>query len=314
MTCLGAPVPFWGPAARLPRVPSQPAVTVCTNREPGAISESLEALREVVPEGRLALVTSGLGDDAVARHRAAAGPGVEVLVEPEAGLARARNRALAWSPDPVIAFVDDDAVVDARWYTALSLAWDDAPESVACIGGPIRPRYAVPPPAWLSAPILPALTLIDLGPEIIDLDPTVTTVYGANVSFRVGPLREVGGFDPAFGHSGRRVFFAEEDEAQRALARAGYGIRWVPAPAVEHLIPAERLTRRSFLRRRFAYGATLGVRRARRRRVALRQALSSSAGCVVAAALRRDALLMERAVRVAENAGVLLAPLVARGR
>jgi len=37
----------------------------------------------------------------------------------------------------------------------------------------------------------------------------------------------------------------------------------------------------------------------------LRQALSSGAGAVVAAAQRRDALFMERAVRAAENAGVL---------
>jgi glucosyl-dolichyl phosphate glucuronosyltransferase len=130
-------------------------------------------------------------------------------------------------------------------------------------------------------------------------------VFGANISFRVGALRRVGGFDPAFGHSGARVFFSEEDEAQRALARLGYRVRYVPDAAVEHVIPAARLTRGSFLRRRFAYGATLGMRRARPLPLAGRQMLSSSAGALVAAAGRRDALLMERAVRAAENAGVL---------
>jgi hypothetical protein len=113
----------------------------------------------------------------------------------------------------------------------------------------------------------------------------------------------VGGFDPAFGHSGRRVFFSEEDEAQRALARLGYVVRYVPDAAVEHVIPPERLTRGSFLRRRFAYGRTLGVRRARPRSLAARQALSSGAGAV--AALGRQKLFMERAVRAAENLGVL---------
>jgi hypothetical protein len=79
----------------------------------------------------------------------------------------------------------------------------------------------------------------------------------------------------------------------------------VPDAAVEHVIPAARLTRRSFIRRRFAYGRALGVRQARPLRLALRQALSSTAGAVAAAITRRDALMMERAVRAAENAGVL---------
>jgi len=281
------------------------AVAVCTNREPRQVEESLAALRAQVPEGMLALVTSGLGAAEVARHQAAAG-GV-VLAETLPGLSRARNLALSWSPAPVIAFVDDDAVVDSGWYEALTRRWGEAPDRVAVIGGPIRPRFEVAPPPWLSPAILPALTLLDLGPEVRDLDPEVTTVYGANISFRVEPLAAGGGFDPAFGHSGRRVFFSEEDEAQRALARAGLRVRYVPDARVEHVIGAARLTRRSFLRRRFAYGLTLGARGARPRGLALRQAASSGAGALVAAARGDGRLLMERGVRAAENAGVVLA-------
>lgn len=291
-------------------VPSEVAVAVCTNRAPGAVAEALAALRAQVPADDLALVTSGLDEGAVDAHRGAFhGP---LLVEPRPGLSHARNRALAWRPDGVVAFVDDDAVAVEGWYAALRQVWGEAPEDVACVGGPIRPRYAAPPPTWLSEPILPALTLLDLGPAQLDLDPFVTTVYGANVSFRAAPLLSAGGFDPAFGHSEGRVFFSEEDEAQRALARLGFRVRYVPGAAVEHVIPADRLTRGSFLRRRFAYGAALGLRRARTRPAAARQAASSAAGLLVAAAQRQDALAMERAVRAAENLGVLLAPLAAR--
>jgi GT2 family glycosyltransferase len=307
MTALRPPEPVSSAETRLRRVPPEVAVAVCTNREPGAAAESLAALRAQVPPGRLALVVSGMAPGAVERHRAEFDG--ELLVEHRPGLARARNRALAWRPEGVVAFVDDDAVVDDGWLAALERAWAEAGDDVACIGGPIRPRYAVEPPGWLSAPILPALTLLDLGREARDLDPFETTVYGANVSFRSAPLRAAGGFDPAFGHSGSHVFFSEEDEAQRALARLGYRVRYVPDAGVEHVIPAERLTRGSFLRRRFAYGSALGVRRARTRRLAARQMLSSAAGALVAGAGRRDALFMERAVRAAENAGVLVAPL-----
>jgi glycosyltransferase involved in cell wall biosynthesis len=279
-------------------------VAVCTNRSAGAVAEALSALSAQVPDGRLVLVASGLDAASVEEHRAAfAGT---VLAEPREGLSRARNRALNGCDDrDAIAFVDDDAVAGPGWFEALERAWADAPEEVACIGGPIRPRFGGAPPHWISDPILPALTLLDLGPERRELDPSVTTVYGANISFRAGPLRAAGGFDPALGHSGGRVFFSEEDEAQRALARLGYRVLYEPAAAVEHVIPPERLTRGSFIRRRFAYGATLGGRRARGLGLAARQAASSGAGALAAAATGRDALFMERAVRAAENAGVL---------
>lgn len=274
-------------------------IAVCTNRSPAEAAESLAALRLEAPPEAVAVVTSGLSPEA------AAGFDGTVLVEPRPGLSRARNRALAWCEGgDVLAFVDDDAVVCSGWFAGLLRAWEAAPDEVACIGGPIKPRWPPGgPPPWVSAPILPALTLLDLGGEVRDLDPFVTTVYGANISFRVSALRRIGGFDPAFGHSGTRIFFSEEDEAQRALARLGYRTRYVPDAAVEHVIPPGRLTRRSFIRRRFAYGATLGVRRARPLRVAGRQAISSGAGMV--AAVGREKLVMERAVRAAENLGVL---------
>jgi glycosyltransferase involved in cell wall biosynthesis len=275
-------------------------VAVCTNREPAAVAEALAALEREVPDDRLALVLSGVQG---AGHEAPV-----VLFEPLAGLSRARNRALHWaSGADVLAFVDDDAVVEPGWYDALRRRWDEAPAEVACIGGPIRPRYSVPPPAWFSDGIAHVLTLLDRGGEVRDLDPDQEAVYGANISFRVEPLRQAGGFDPRLGHSGGRTFFAEEDEAQRALVRLGYRVRYVPDAAVEHVIPPERLTRASFIRRRFWFGAALGTRGGRPKALAARQALASSAGALTAAATRRDALAMERAVRAAENLGVLYA-------
>ena len=284
-------------------------VAVCSNRQPAAVSESLSALREQVGEGRLALVTSGLREAEVEAHRAAFGG--TVLAEPRAGLSRARNRALAWAAAEgadVLAFVDDDAVVAPGWWEALGRGWDEAPADVACIGGPIRPRYATEPPPWFSDGIAHVLTLLDRGPDVRDLDLDPEAVYGANISFRVEPLRQAGGFDPALGHSGSRTFFAEEDEAQRALLRLGCRVRYVPDAAVWHVIPSERLTRASFVRRRFAFGQTLGMHGRRPRAPAARHAVTSAAGALMAGARGDHARAMERAVRAAENAGVLAAP------
>ena len=299
----------------VPRVATIRAA-VCTNRRPEQIAACLDALaRQAGGLGAL-LVCSGLDSGLVAAHARAASdrlPGMEVVRELRTGLSHARNRALALcEDDEVLAFVDDDALAGPAWLARLAARWADAPAATACIGGPVRPRFEGTQPAWLTERMLPALSMLDYGPEVQDLDPRMRAVYGANVSFRCGPLRQVGGFDPAFGHRPGRTWFSEEDEAQRALARAGYGVRYVPDAYVWHVVPRGRLARPALLARRFRYGATLGARRARPPLVAARQAASSAAGAPLAAARGDEALAMERAMRAAENAGVLAAPLLTR--
>jgi glucosyl-dolichyl phosphate glucuronosyltransferase len=283
-------------------------VAVCTNRPAGAVADCLAALREQLPAGDLAVVASGLPGAEVELHGAG---GATVLAEPRRGLSRARNRALAWAgdDDAVLAFVDDDAVAADGWADALRRRWQEAPPEVACIGGPIRPRFATPPPPWFSDRIAHVLTLLDRGDAARDLDPEVEAVYGANISFRAGPLRRAGGFDPRLGHATGRVYFGEEDEAQRALARLGYRTRWVPDAGVWHVIPPERLTRRSFVTRRFAFGRALGARGGRSAGLAARRVAATAAGAAVA---RDPRVRMERAVRAAENLGVLYASISPR--
>src|SRR4051794_15589044 len=132
-------------------------IAVCTNRSPAAIRDCLKALQEQAGAGSVVLVTSGLPEAAVAAHREAFGG--TLLAEPKPGLSRARNRARGAGTD-VIAFVDDDAVVAEGWWEALRRRWEEAPADVACIGGPIRPRYSIPPPPWFSEGIAHILTLL----------------------------------------------------------------------------------------------------------------------------------------------------------
>jgi GT2 family glycosyltransferase len=280
---------------------------VCTNRPPPIVAPCLDALRAQGADVLVVLSGVAAGDGGRIGARA------RVLTEPRPGLSRARNRALAECEDgDVIAYVDDDAIVGDGWLDAMRAAWERADARVACIGGPIRPRFQGPRPAWLSDRLLPVLTTLDYGPEGRDLDPFTTTVYGANVAFRAGPLRDVGGFDPGLGHGGRPTGFGEEDEAERALSRAGYVVRYEPGPWVWHVIPADRTACGGFLRRRLGYGVGLGARGARGPGRAARQLASSAAGVPVAALRGDAALAMERATRVAENAGVLLAAVLAR--
>jgi succinoglycan biosynthesis protein ExoM len=289
-------------------------VAVCTNRRPAALGECLAALAEQGAGAGALLVTSGLAESAAAEHARAAAPllpGVAVLREPRPGLSAARNRALAaCAEDEVVAFIDDDAVVGAGWRERLSAAWAAAGERVGCIGGPIRPRFDAGRPDWLGDAILPMLTALDLGPAPRDLDPRERVVFGANFSFRVRALRGVGGFDERWGHRGDRSWFGEDDEAQLALARAGWIVRYAPEPWVWHVIPPERTRPMALLGRRLRHGAA--VRRRGRRGPALAARwLASNALLAPVAALRGDrARAMERLLHAAENLGVLVDPFL----
>ena len=173
---------------------------MCTNRRPEQIAPCLDALaRQAGGVGALVVCSaldSGLAE-AHARAARALLPGVEVVREPRAGLSHARNRALAACADTdVLAFVDDDALAGPAWLARLAAAWSEAPAAVACIGGPVRPRFTGARPEWLTDSMLPALSMLDYGAEPQDLDPRVRTIYGANASFRCGPLRQVGGLRP----------------------------------------------------------------------------------------------------------------------
>ncbi len=202
---------------------SRVRVAVCTNRPPAALSGCLAAL---AAEGADVLVVASGVDPA-----AYAADGLEVLAEPAPGLSAARNRALAaCAGEDVVAYVDDDAEVRPGWLAALTAAWDAAGPRVGCIGGPIHARFPGGRPDWLGPAIEPMLTTLDLGPAARDLVPGEQSVFGANMSFRVAALREAGGFDPAWGHSGDRAWFGEDDEAQLALGRRGWTTRYEPGP------------------------------------------------------------------------------------
>jgi peptidoglycan/xylan/chitin deacetylase (PgdA/CDA1 family) len=232
--------------------------------------------------------------------------GVEPIVVPVPrgrGLAQARNEALARTEAEVLAFVEDDIAVLPGWHRALATAWAAAPGDRGCIGGPIGVRFVTPRPAWLSDGLLGVLGVTSGG----------RTFHGGNVSFRADALRGIGGFWPARGRPELHDWFSEEHHAQHELAAAGWTAAAEPAAVVERIVDPARLTRRQLLERRARYGARSALIGERRPLPVAARALASSAAGAAVAALRRDEVLVaERAARAVENAGALLAPIVAR--
>lgn len=288
------------------------AVCVCTNREPDQIRPALEALAPQIAQARDArglVVTSGLGERSPADHlELAGGLGLECVAEPKPGLAGARNRALAaLDTETVIAYLDDDAIPEAAWLERLLEHWRQAPDDVGCIGGAVLPRFSSPPPAWMGDRLYPVLSLLDKGDGTFDVEPG--QVWGANISFRVGPLRDTGGFDPGRGAYAGLPLFGEESEVQRRLAQLGLRTVYAGDVRVEHLIGPERLRLREIARRRFLYGVGISNEAPISAARALGRAAKALAGIGAAALTGRQRLVGERTVRAAENAGIAASPL-----
>ena len=204
----------------------------------------------------------------------------------------ARRRALAESDADVVAFVDPDVVVGDGWLDALRAGWESSPHSIGAVGGPIRGEA----PEWAAG----RLGLIDLGGQMLELDPAERTLFGGNLSFWRRALVGVGGFGaPVDGRDGRD-WLSEEHEAQRQLGHWGWLVRYDPALAAARVIPDGGSVRRAW-----RYGVRTGVAGSRERGTALRQGVRSGAGAVSALARGRRADASERIARAAENLGVV---------
>jgi hypothetical protein len=291
--------------------------TICSNRAPELVRPSLRAAveqAESIGAPVPLLVASGGGERRQTElERLAAEMGARPL-RAGAGLSVARNRAVAEVGEgEVVAFLDDDAIPHPDWLQRLRARWAGAPAGTACIGGAIEPWLSAAAPPWFSERVWASYSLLDRGPGLIELSPAAgEDVWGANVSFLAGAVREAGGFDPARGPWAGVPLFGDESELERRLEAAGMKVFYAGDVKVAHVIDAERLTLRGLARRERWRGFSLVELGLRRPAGALARAPKAALG-LAAATVRGDRPRVgERRARLARELGVATAPLLRR--
>ncbi len=171
--------------------------------------------------------------------------------EERLGLHHARHAGAREARGGLLVFTDDDASFERGWLAAYAEAFAEHPR-MAASGGPIRPLWEQPPPAWLERFIagrksFSPLSLMEPYEEH-RLEPR-GVFFGTNMAIRRDLLFELGGFNPeAFGD---RWLGDGETGLNRKLWRRGLLVGYVPAAAVYHHIPAQRMTV-SYLRQRMS--------------------------------------------------------------
>jgi glucosyl-dolichyl phosphate glucuronosyltransferase len=167
------------------------------------------------------------------------------LFEPQQGKSYALNSGVRESSGEILAFMDDDVVVDSNWLRILTSIFHDPQWAGA--GGRILPERSFTPPPWLPIQnkyALAPLAIFDIGAQPGEMR---EAPFGTNMAFRREVFEKVGGFRTDLGPCPGSETRSEDTEfGYRALA-AGRRLWYQPSALVYHSLSPHRLQEKYFL-------------------------------------------------------------------
>jgi GT2 family glycosyltransferase len=251
----------------LPPETPAPSVTVaiCTRDRPVDIARALDSLgRQSDPDFSVVVVDNAPRDDAT--HNAVAASSLDrcqYVVAPSPGLSRARNVAMDHVSSDVIAWMDDDERADADWVRRVKQGFNHSSNPAAVCGlmlpAELRTEAQVRFEQYggfnKGRGFAPEVLSVSAGTVRSPLYPLPIFGSGGNMAFRVGALREAGGFDPALG-AGTRTHGGDETKTLATVLRRGGTILHWPAAVQWHYHRTDMAALRAQLT---GYGAGLSA-------------------------------------------------------
>jgi glucosyl-dolichyl phosphate glucuronosyltransferase len=167
--------------------------------------------------------------------------------EREQGRSAALNCGFRLARGEIVVTTDDDVRVEPDWLNRIEAGL----ESQRCdyVGGRVLPLWGAEPPRWLpktNGQLWAVIALLDYGPAPIRFGTRVP--LGVNMAMRKSAVDRVGGFDPRIGRKAGTLLGQEVREWCLRAHAAGLSGFYIPDLVVQHLIPADRLTKRYFRR------------------------------------------------------------------
>ncbi|MET0296744.1 MAG: glycosyltransferase [Microbacterium sp.] len=184
------------------------SVVVCTRDRGALLREALTAISELdFPHVEVVVVDNAPSTTETADLIAEEFPGFRYIREDAAGLSHARNAGLRAASSSVVAFTDDDVIVDPQWLWAITAGFARA-DDVACVTGVVPSgelrndvqAYFDARVSWSKLTTSRTFRLSD-PPEDLPMFPFCVGEFGTGANFAV--LRDhmlaLGGFDTALG-------------------------------------------------------------------------------------------------------------------
>jgi len=216
-------------------------IAICTHQRPDRLARCITSLQSYnMPSEHIRLlVIDNAPKDECTAQTVKGFPSVVYIREPKPGLDFARNRAIAESDAELLAFLDDDVVVDQCWLEGLREAWAMNPDAGG-FTGPILPLELDTTAQVVFERIggfgksFARVRFTDVLPEC----PTYAVGAGlfgagANMVFRRAALERIGGFDNALDTGAPLPGGGDLDIFYR-LVRSGYPLVREPKLLVYH--------------------------------------------------------------------------------
>ncbi len=228
------------PPANLVEFPSL-TVAICTKDRPENLARCLQSLLNLQPPASKLeiLVIDNAPSNKLTQELVASLPSICYVQELKPGLDFARNRALHSATGELLAFLDDDVVVDRKWLEGLMEAWAENRDAAAFTG------LVLPYELATEAQILfeqrggfrRGFEKIRYG-QILPgnpLHPCGAGIFGAgcNMAFHREILLKIGGFDEALDTGAPLPGGGDLDIFYRVI-RAGYPLVYEPQYLVFH--------------------------------------------------------------------------------
>jgi len=239
------------------------SVLVCTYNRAERLRRMLKSLREaIVPDDSLCeviLVDNNSDDDTrfvfeeFEKHYESK---IRYVFEEKRGISHARNRGIKEARGEIIAFTDDDVIVDKYWIQNIEKAFKEHGD-VACVGGKILPIWEVSKPKWLKPNLYNYLGLLDYGNSVTYMDSP--NIWGANFAVKSEMFKKYGLFDSNLGRIPRKLYSGEETEFLQRLQNAKEIILYHPLSIIYHCISADKISKRYFRKWRFDDGELRGI-------------------------------------------------------
>ena len=224
------------------------SVVLSTRDRPDRLARCLPSLLSLhYPNYEILLVDNAPSTSATAdliQQHYSNEPRIRYMREDRPGLSAARNRGVAEAKGEIIAFTDDDVVVDTYWLAGLVQGFSII-ENVACVTGMVLP-LELETPTQVLFEAFHGFAQIAFHPNIFDLHeysrPNPSYPYiagacgagaGASMAFTAEFLRSEGGFDPALG-PGVPSQGAEDIVAFLHSILRGYRLVYTPASLLYH--------------------------------------------------------------------------------
>ena len=241
------------------------SVVVATRDRARQISPALDSLLALeYPDYEILVVdnapSTGETADLIAAKYASTGR-VRYVREDRPGLAVAHNRALKEISAPLVAFTDDDVLVDKYWLAELVRGFDAAP-NVACVTGIVLPAEIETPAQWLveqyvglSKGFTSRLFDLDENRDASALYPYSAGWFGTGASmvFKTAALRRMGGFANDLGTGTPALGGDDLDSFFRTIV-SGHQLVYQPSAILWHFHRREYAGLRKMA---FGYGAGL---------------------------------------------------------